>query len=62
MQALRLYAGPAALRHLHTQGLQARDVGIVAGAAGGPKGLIVCGAAAVAPRLRFYIDASSRAR
>jgi hypothetical protein len=41
LQALRLYAGPAALRHLHTQGLQARDVGIVAGAAGGPKGLIL---------------------
>jgi hypothetical protein len=41
LQALRLYAGPAALRHLQTQGLQAQDVGIVAGAAGGPKGLIL---------------------
>ncbi|MES2980064.1 MAG: phospholipase [Pseudomonadota bacterium] len=41
MRALELYAGPAALRHLHSQGLQPRDVRVVPGAAGGPKGLIL---------------------
>lgn len=40
-RALRLYAGPAALRHLREHGLQPEDVGVVPGAAGGPKGLIL---------------------
>lgn len=41
MKALRIYAGPVALRHLREQGLQPGDVGVVPGAAGGPKGLIL---------------------
>ncbi|MDB5958277.1 patatin-like phospholipase family protein [Ramlibacter sp.] len=41
MAALRIYAGPEARRHIERQGLQAADVGIVPGAAGGPKGLIL---------------------
>ena len=41
MQALRIYAGPAAMQHLAQNGLQPGDVGVVPGAAGGPKGLIL---------------------
>ena len=41
MKALRIYAGPAARQHLEKNGLQPRDVGVVPGAAGGPKGLIL---------------------
>lgn len=41
MQALRLYAGPSALRHLREQGLQPQHVGAIPAAAGGPKGLIL---------------------
>jgi hypothetical protein len=41
MQALRIYAGPAALSHIRQHGLQPRDVAVVPGAAGGPKGLIL---------------------
>ncbi|HVZ43615.1 MAG TPA: patatin-like phospholipase family protein [Ramlibacter sp.] len=41
MKALRIYAGPAARRHIEQHGLRARDVGIVPAAAGGPKGLIL---------------------
>jgi hypothetical protein len=41
MQALRIYAGPKALQHIRQRGLQARDVSVVPGAAGGPKGLIL---------------------
>ncbi len=41
MQALRIYAGPTAFRHLTANGLQAADIGVVPGAAGGPKGLIL---------------------
>jgi hypothetical protein len=41
MQALRIYAGPVAFRHIEQHGLQARDIGIVPAAAGGPKGLIL---------------------
>ncbi|AKJ29546.1 phospholipase [Caldimonas brevitalea] len=41
MQALQLYAGPRALQHLRERGLKPRDVRVVAGAAGGPKGLIL---------------------
>ncbi|MBO9676702.1 MAG: patatin-like phospholipase family protein [Acidovorax sp.] len=41
MKALRIHAGPVALRHLREQGLRPDDVGVVPGAAGGPKGLIL---------------------
>lgn len=41
MRALRIYAGPAARQHIEQHGLQARDVGVVPAAAGGPKGLIL---------------------
>ena len=41
MNALHIHAGPAALRHLRAHGLQPADVGVVPGAAGGPKGLIL---------------------
>jgi hypothetical protein len=41
MKALRLYAGPAARKHLEQHGLQPAHVGTVPGAAGGPKGLIL---------------------
>ena len=41
MNALSIYAGPVALRHLRQEGLKPTDVGIVPGAAGGPKGLIL---------------------
>ncbi|MBX3611401.1 MAG: phospholipase [Hydrogenophaga sp.] len=41
MQALRLYAGPLALKHLREHGLRPRDVGVIPAAAGGPKGLIL---------------------
>ena len=41
MQALRIYAGPKALAHIHDHGLQPAHVGVIPGAAGGPKGLIL---------------------
>lgn len=41
MRALRLYAGPAAMRWLRTRGLRPADIRTMAGAAGGPKGLIL---------------------
>ena len=41
MQALRLYAGPAARHHIHQHGLRPQDVGAIPAAAGGPKGLIL---------------------
>ena len=41
MQALRIYAGPAARAHLEKNGLQPQDVGVIPAAAGGPKGLIL---------------------
>lgn len=41
MAALRIYAGPAARRHIERDGLRASDVGVVPAAAGGPKGLIL---------------------
>ena len=43
MQALRIYAGPAARQHIEKYGLQAGDVGTIPAAAGGPKGLILGG-------------------
>lgn len=39
MRALRIYAGPRALRHIQAYGLRASDVVAIPGAAGGPKGL-----------------------
>ena len=41
MQALRIYAGPKALVHIRQHGLQPEHVGVIPGAAGGPKGLIL---------------------
>lgn len=41
MKSLRLYAGPAARRHIERHGLPPQAVRVVAGAAGGPKGLIL---------------------
>lgn len=41
MQALHIHAGPAAIRHIREQGLRPEHVGVVPGAAGGPKGLIL---------------------
>jgi len=41
MQALRLYAGPAARAHLASHGLQPADVACIPAAAGGPKGLLL---------------------
>ena len=41
MKALRLYAGPKALAHIRANGLAPGDVATLAGAAGGPKGLIL---------------------
>jgi hypothetical protein len=41
MKALNIYAGPAALAHLHLHGLRPQDVRAVPAAAGGPKGLIL---------------------
>ncbi|UUZ63646.1 phospholipase [Polaromonas sp. P1-6] len=41
MKALRIYAGPKARQHIEQNGLQPQDIGVVPGAAGGPKGLIL---------------------
>ena len=41
MKALRIYAGPKARQHIEKSGLQPQDIGVVPGAAGGPKGLIL---------------------
>ena len=41
MNALSLYAGPKALAHIRAHGLRPHDVGVVPGAAGGPKGLML---------------------
>ncbi len=41
MQALRIYAGPTARKHIARCGLQPQDIRTVPGAAGGPKGLIL---------------------
>jgi len=42
-QALAIYAGTKAKAHIATNGLQAKDIRVVAGAAGGPKGLLLLG-------------------
>ena len=41
MKALCIYAGPQAKAHIEKNGLGAWDVGVIPGAAGGPKGLIL---------------------
>ena len=41
MKALKVYAGPKARRHIEQHGLHPQDIGVVPGAAGGPKGLIL---------------------
>ena len=41
MKALRIHAGPGALRHLQKWGLQPAHVDVIPAAAGGPKGLIL---------------------
>ena len=41
MKALHIFAGPKAMAHIQSQGLKPEHVGVIAGAAGGPKGLIL---------------------
>ena len=41
MHALRIYAGPKGMQYIAQNGLQPQDVGVIPGAAGGPKGLIL---------------------
>jgi len=41
MRALRIYAGPGARKHIEQHGLRPQDIGVVPGAAGGPKGLVL---------------------
>ena len=41
MKALHIHAGPKALAHIREQGLRPEHIGVVPGAAGGPKGLIL---------------------
>ena len=41
MRALRIHAGPQARRHIAEHGLRPQDIGVVPGAAGGPKGLVL---------------------
>ena len=39
--SLAIYAGKKAKAHIAKNGLQAKDIRVVAGAAGGPKGLLL---------------------
>ena len=41
MQALHIHAGPQALAHIREHGLRPEHIGVIPGAAGGPKGLIL---------------------
>ena len=41
MKALKLFAGPKAFDHIQRNGLRAEHIGVIPGAAGGPKGLIL---------------------
>lgn len=41
MKALSIHAGPMALSHIRHEGLQPQHIGVMPGAAGGPKGLIL---------------------
>jgi len=40
-QALKIYAGASAFKHIKTNGLKPEDIKVIAGAAGGPKGLLL---------------------
>jgi hypothetical protein len=63
---LTIRAGPRALAHIRREGLQARDIGLVPGAAGGPKALGLSGLDRAifgewlpsAPRVRHLVGAS----
>ena len=41
MKSLKIYAGPKAFQHIQNNGLRAEHIGVIPGAAGGPKGLIL---------------------
>lgn len=41
LQALKIYAGASAFKHIKTNGLKPEDIKVIAGAAGGPKGLLL---------------------
>jgi hypothetical protein len=41
LKALNIFAGPQALAHIEAQGLKPEHIGVIPGAAGGPKGLIL---------------------
>ena len=41
MKALQIFAGPKALAHIRAHGLRPEHIGVIPGAAGGPKGLIL---------------------
>ena len=41
MQALHIHAGPKALAHIRDHGLRPEHIGVIPGAAGGPKGLML---------------------
>lgn len=41
MRALHIHAGPKALAHIQQHGLEPAHIGVIPGAAGGPKGLIL---------------------
>ncbi len=41
MKALHIYAGPKALAHIRAEGVLPQHIGVIPGAAGGPKGLIL---------------------
>ena len=41
MRALHIHAGPKALAHIREHGLRPEHIGVIPGAAGGPKGLIL---------------------
>ena len=41
MKALKIFAGPRALHHIQNNGLRPEHIGVIPGAAGGPKGLIL---------------------
>ena len=64
--ALRIQAGAEALAHIRQHGLQASDIDIIPGAAGGPKGIGLCGLdqaifgsfLSQAPKKRTFIGSS----
>ncbi len=64
--ALRIQAGTDAIAHIRQYGLQAADIDIIPGAAGGPKGIGLCGLdqaifgsfLAQSPKKRTYIGSS----